>query len=88
MTTSLRSAMRPGIGSASWVGQRTAAPGLRAQADAAAAEAVRSGAPVALPAMTARERRVVLDHLLTRIDVRVHAEGEGTGCHLLVVPVR
>ena len=66
---------------------REEAAALWAQADDAADEAVRRGEPVALPAMTAGERRVVLDHLLARIEVHVHAGGEDPQRHLVVVPL-
>ena len=65
---------------------RERAAALWAQADQAAGEAIGSGVPVALPAMTAADRRIVHDRLLVRIDVRVHAEGEDPERHLVVVP--
>ncbi len=56
------------------------------QADAAADEAERTDRIIALPAMTACERRVVHDRLLERPAVRAHAEGEEPERYLVVVP--
>lgn len=60
---------------------------LREEADAAAAEAVRRGRPVELPAMTALERRLVHEHLRDRPDVETSSEGEEPERYLVVSPV-
>ncbi len=61
---------------------------LQRQADEAADEAVRTGAPVTLDAMTAPERRLVHEHLRDREDVDTHSEGEEPDRHLVVEPAR
>jgi spoIIIJ-associated protein len=61
---------------------------LERQADDAADQALRSGSPVALEAMTAAERRLVHEHLRDREDVETHSEGEEPERHLVVEPSR
>lgn len=72
-------------------GRRSRAAGeraaLRSEGDRAADECVRRGRPVALPAMTAADRRIVHDHLLARCEIGVHAEGEDPQRHLVLVPL-
>ncbi len=59
---------------------------LARQADDAADEAVNSGRPVALDAMTAGERRLVHELLRDRADVDTYSEGEEPDRHLVVAP--
>jgi spoIIIJ-associated protein len=61
---------------------------LQRQADEAAEDAVRSGRPVALDAMSATERKVVHEHLKDRDDVETYSEGTEPDRHLVVAPVR
>jgi spoIIIJ-associated protein len=60
---------------------------LHRQADQAAADAVRSGRPVALDAMSATERKVVHEHLKDRSDVETYSEGTEPDRHLVVAPL-
>jgi spoIIIJ-associated protein len=60
---------------------------LRGVADQAAESAVRDGAPVALDAMSALERKVVHEHLKGRHDVETYSEGQEPSRHLVVTPV-
>lgn len=60
---------------------------LRADADDAAEESLRSGAPVELEPMPASERRVVHEHLRERGDVQTHSEGEEPQRRLVVSPL-
>jgi spoIIIJ-associated protein len=60
---------------------------LHRQADQAAADAVDSGRPVALDAMSATERKVVHEHLKDRDDVETYSEGNEPDRHLVVAPV-
>lgn len=61
---------------------------LERQADEAAEEALRTGSPVTLDAMTAPERRLVHEYLRDREDVDTHSEGEEPDRHLVVEPAR
>jgi spoIIIJ-associated protein len=61
---------------------------LHRQAEEAAANAVRSGRPVALDAMSATERKVVHEHLKDRGDVETYSEGTEPDRHLVVAPLR
>jgi spoIIIJ-associated protein len=61
---------------------------LHRQAEEAADDAVRSGRPVALDAMSATERKVVHEHLKDRADVETYSEGTEPDRHLVVAPVR
>jgi spoIIIJ-associated protein len=63
------------------------AQALRADADAAAGEALRTGRPVALDPMPASERRVVHEHLRERGDVETHSEGDEPERCLVVTPL-
>jgi len=60
---------------------------LHRQADEAAEDAVRSGRPVALDAMSATERKVVHEHLKDREDVETYSEGTEPDRHLVVAPL-
>jgi spoIIIJ-associated protein len=60
---------------------------LQKQAEEAAADAVRSGRPVALDAMSATERKVVHEYLKDRDDVETYSEGTEPDRHLVVAPV-
>jgi spoIIIJ-associated protein len=60
---------------------------LQRQADEAAADAVRSGRPVALDAMSATERKVVHEYLKDREDVETYSEGTEPDRHLVVAPL-
>lgn len=63
------------------------AEALRGQADRAADEAAASTRAVALPAMSAIERRLVHEHLRDRHEVETYSEGEEPDRHLVVAPV-
>jgi spoIIIJ-associated protein len=63
------------------------AEALRADADDAAEEALRSGRPVELDPMPASERRVVHEHLRERGDVQTHSEGDEPERRLVVSPL-
>ena len=60
---------------------------VKAVADGAADEAVRSGVPVALGPMSDAERTIVRDHLRWRVDLVTRSEGEGAERHLVVIPI-
>jgi spoIIIJ-associated protein len=60
---------------------------LQRQAEEAAEDAVRSGRPVALDAMSAVERKVVHEHLKDRDDVETYSEGTEPDRHLVVAPL-
>jgi spoIIIJ-associated protein len=60
---------------------------LRGVADQAAEDAVRDGKPVALDAMSPLERKVVHEHLKSRLDVETYSEGQEPSRHLVVAPV-
>ncbi|MGB7157084.1 MAG: KH domain-containing protein [Tepidisphaeraceae bacterium] len=59
---------------------------LQHDADEAADEALRIGAPVALDAMNAVERRVVHEYLRDREGVETYSEGAEPDRHLVVAP--
>ena len=61
---------------------------LQRQADEAAGDAVRSGRPVALDAMSATERKVVHEYLKDRDDVETYSEGTEPDRHLVVAPLK
>jgi spoIIIJ-associated protein len=61
---------------------------LRRQADHAAADALRSGRPVALDAMTASERRLVHEYLRDHGSVQTYSEGDEPDRHLVVAPLK
>ena len=63
------------------------AQALHRQADDAADDAVRSGRPVALDAMSATERKVVHEYLKDREDVETYSEGTEPDRHLVVAPL-
>jgi spoIIIJ-associated protein len=60
---------------------------LRADADDAAEESLRTGAPVEMDPMPASERRVVHEHLRDRGDVQTHSEGDEPERRLVVSPL-
>jgi spoIIIJ-associated protein len=60
---------------------------LHRQADQAAEDAVGSGRPVALDAMSASERKVVHERLKDREDVETYSEGNEPDRHLVVAPL-
>jgi spoIIIJ-associated protein len=60
---------------------------LHEEADEAAEQALREGAPVELEPMPAAERRVVHEHLRERGDVRTHSEGDEPDRFLVVSPL-
>ncbi len=60
---------------------------LRADADDAAEEALRTGRPVEMDPMPASERRVVHEHLRDRGDVETHSEGDEPERRLVVSPL-
>ncbi len=60
---------------------------LRAEADAAAEEAVRDGRPVKLDPMPPSERRIVHEYLRERGGVETHSEGYEPERHLVVSPL-
>jgi spoIIIJ-associated protein len=59
---------------------------LQRQAEEAAENALRTGRPVALDAMTSSERRVVHEFLRDRGDVDTESEGQEPNRHLVVSP--
>ena len=59
---------------------------LQRQAEEAADDAISSGRPVALDAMTSSERRIVHEFLRDRGDVETHSEGQEPDRHLVVTP--
>ena len=63
------------------------ATALHRQADEAAEDALRTGRPVALDAMSATERKVVHEHLKDREDVETYSEGTEPDRHLVVAPL-
>jgi spoIIIJ-associated protein len=60
---------------------------LRADADDAAEEALRTARPVEMDPMPASERRVVHEHLRDRGDVETHSEGDEPERRLVVSPL-
>jgi spoIIIJ-associated protein len=60
---------------------------LHRQAEQAAEQAVESGRPVALDAMSATERKVVHEFLKDRGDVETFSEGTEPDRHLVVAPL-
>jgi spoIIIJ-associated protein len=62
------------------------AEALRAEADHAADEALRSGAPVELDPLPPFERRIVHEYLRERGDVQTHSEGDEPERFLVVSP--
>ena len=74
------------IDAAGYRDRRAAA--LQAQADQAAADALRFSRPVALDAMAASDRKVVHEYLRDRGDVETYSEGDEPDRHLVVAPVR
>jgi spoIIIJ-associated protein len=60
---------------------------LRADAEEAAEEALRSGAPVELEPMPAAERRIVHEYLRDRGGVETHSEGDEPERRLVVSPL-
>jgi spoIIIJ-associated protein len=60
---------------------------LRADADGAAEETLRTGRPVEMDPMPASERRVVHEHLRDRGDVETHSEGDEPERRLVVSPL-
>lgn len=62
------------------------AEALRADADEAADEALRAGAPVQLEALPPFERRIVHEYLRDRGDVETHSEGNEPERYLVITP--
>jgi spoIIIJ-associated protein len=62
------------------------AQALRAEADDAAEQALRSGRAVELDPLPAYERRIVHEHLRDRDDIETHSEGEEPDRFLVVAP--
>jgi spoIIIJ-associated protein len=60
---------------------------LRAAADDAAEETLRTGQPVEMDPMPASERRVVHEHLRDRGDVETHSEGDEPERRLVISPL-
>jgi spoIIIJ-associated protein len=63
------------------------AESLQADAEEAAEEALRSGAPVELEPMPAAERRIVHEYLRDRGGVETHSEGDEPERRLVVSPL-
>jgi spoIIIJ-associated protein len=63
------------------------AESLRADAEQAAKEALRSGQPVELEPMGASERRIVHEYLRERGSVETHSEGDEPARRLVVTPL-
>jgi spoIIIJ-associated protein len=68
--------------------RRRRAETLQADAEEAAEEAQRSGAPVKLEPMPAAERRIVHEYLRERGGVETHSEGDEPERRLVVSPPR
>lgn len=64
------------------------AAALHAQADDAAAEALRNERSVALDAMVPSERKLVHEHLRERGDVETWSEGDEPDRHLVIAPLK
>jgi spoIIIJ-associated protein len=62
------------------------AAALRAEADEAADEALRSGEPVELDPLPPLERRVIHEYLRERGDVETHSEGNEPERYLVISP--
>jgi spoIIIJ-associated protein len=62
------------------------ADALRAEADDAADEAIRTGRPVELDPLPSFERRIVHEYLRGRDDVHTHSEGDEPERFLIVSP--
>ena len=62
------------------------AAALRAEADDAADEVVRTGEPIELDPLPPLERRVVHEYLRDRGDVETHSEGNEPDRHLVISP--
>jgi spoIIIJ-associated protein len=60
---------------------------LERQADQGAADAIRTGRPAALDAMSATERKVVHEYLKDRDDVETYSEGTEPDRHLVIAPL-
>jgi len=60
---------------------------LQRQADQAAEDALRSGRPVALEAMTASERRIVHEYLREHDELQTYSEGDEPDRYLVVAPL-
>jgi spoIIIJ-associated protein len=63
------------------------AESLRAEADDAAEEALRTGRPVELDPLPPSERRIVHEYLRDRGGVETHSEGDEPGRYLVVSPI-
>ena len=63
------------------------AESLRADAEQAAVQALRSGQPVELEPMGASERRIVHEYLRERGGVETHSEGDEPARRLVVTPL-
>ncbi len=61
---------------------------LTRQADQAAEDALKTGAPVALEPMNAGERKLVHEYLKGRSGIETYSEGSEPGRHLIVAPLR
>ena len=61
---------------------------LERQADQAAEDALRTGAPVELDPMSATERKVVHEHLKDRTELQTYSEGAEPNRRLVVAPLR
>ena len=61
---------------------------LERQADQAAEDALRAGAPVELDPMSATERKVVHEHLKDRTELQTYSEGAEPNRRLVVAPLR
>ncbi len=59
---------------------------LQRQAEHAVDDALRTGRPVALDAMSASERRIVHEYLRDHGDVETYSEGDEPNRHLVVAP--
>lgn len=60
---------------------------MKVVADRAAAEAMRSGHAVALPAILEGDRRIVRDHLRWRVDLVARSEGESPERYIVPLPI-
>ena len=60
---------------------------LRGAADQAASTALQDHRPVSLEAMSALERKVIHEHLKTRLDIETYSEGQEPARRLVVAPL-
>ena len=60
---------------------------LKVLADRAADEVLRLGQPIALPAMSDKDREIVREYLRWRKDLVASSQGEGPERHITIIPI-